>query len=62
MHYGLCENGEWKRKGKIQVSIFHFLYIEQYVFHDRFEQKPISHKCNWNGYHSYGIGDMPRMN
>ena len=50
MHYGVCENGEWKRKGKIQVSIFPFLYIEQYVFHDRFEQKPISHKYNWNRY------------
>ena len=39
-----------ERKGKIQVSIFPFLYIEQYVFHDRFEQKPISHKYNWNRY------------
>ena len=52
----------WMKKERKNSSFdFSFLYIEQYVFHDRFEQKPISHKYNWNGYHSYGISDMPRM-
>ena len=35
-----------KGKEKFKFRFFLFWKIEQYVFHDRFEQKPISHKYN----------------